>query len=323
MIRPLPRRAFLVGAAALVVPRPVGAQRVPRIGWLTNSVVHTPNVEAFREGMRALGYPELHLEIRAAAGRIEGLSALAAELLASNVQVIVTDGGPAAAAAKQATTTIPIVIGAATSEFIVRQGLVGSLARPGGNITGFTISTGTDLYGKRVALLREAVPRLGRVVVVWNPGNDAGRSSLDAVERAASAINVQSRPLAAADMGQLERGLDGAARGADALLTVADAFLWSHRARIVALAARHRLPGMFPEREFAVAGGLMAYGTNVPENFRRAAGHVDKILKGARPADLPVEQPTKFDLLINLRTARTLGLTLPPSLLLQADQLIE
>ena len=320
------RRRFLLTSLAGAISGPLisDAQQIPRIGWLTNSVVHTANVEAFREGMRALGYPEVRLEFRAAAGRVDRLSALTTELVALKVDMIITDGGPAAIAAKQATATIPIVIGAATTEFIMQQGLVRSLARPGGNITGFTISTGTELYGKRIQLLREAIPRLSRIVVVWNPRNEAAQTSLQAVEAAANAIGVQSQPIAAPDIEQLERGLGDATRNpAAAMLTVADAFLWSQRARIVSLATRHRLPGMYPEREFAVEGGLMAYGSSVPDNFRRAAGHVDKILRGAKPADIPVEQPTQFDLVINLKTAKALGLTIPPSLLARADQVIE
>lgn len=175
------RRAFSVGAvAALAAPRATHAQpdrRIPSIGWLTNSVVHDPNLEAFREGMRALGYPEIRLELRAAGGRVDRLSALVAELLSLGVEVIVTDGGPAAAAAKQGTTTTPIVIGAATTEFLMRQNVISSLSRPGGNITGFTISTGVELDGKRLQLLREALPELGRLVIVWNPSNEGARTS--------------------------------------------------------------------------------------------------------------------------------------------------
>jgi putative ABC transport system substrate-binding protein len=320
-----PRRAFLIGGlAALAAPRAVPAQPKPRIGWLTSSIIHTANVEAFREGMRALGYADVHLELRAAAGQVNRLSALAAELVSLNVDVIVTDGGPAATAAKQATATLPIVFGAATSEFLAQEGLIRSLARPGGNITGFTISTGTELYGKRIELLREAIPRLQRIFVVWNPRNAAARTSLQAIEKAAAALGILSEPIAAPDVEPLERSLAAAVPSpATAMLTVADAFLWSQRARIVALASRHRLPAMYPEREFAVEGGLMAYGTSVPDNFRRAAGHVDKILKGARPGDIPVEQPVKFDLVINLKSSRALGLSIPPSLLLRADQVID
>jgi ABC-type uncharacterized transport system substrate-binding protein len=322
------RRGFIVGAgAALAAPRATQAQpagRIPRIGWLTSSLVHAHNVEAFREGMRALGYSEIRLEVRAAGGRVDRLSALAGELLSLNVDIIVTDGGPAATAAKQVTASTPIVIGAATTEFLMRQKLVGSLARPGGNVTGFTISTGAELYGKRLELLREAIPGLSRLLVVWSPSNEGARTSLQAIETAAKALAVQVQSIAAADIEELDRRLGGAVRSpGTAMLTVADAFLWSQRARIVSLAARYRLPGMYPEREFALAGGLIAYGSSVPENFRRAAGYVDRILKGAKPADLPVEQPTKFDLVINLRTAKALGLTIPRSLLLRADQVID
>jgi ABC-type uncharacterized transport system substrate-binding protein len=195
---------------------------------------------------------------------------------------------------------------------------------PGGNVTGFTISTGAELYGKRVGLLREAIPSLTRVVVVWNPSNEAGRTSLSVIETATRALGVQVESIGVSDIEELQRRLQQRlVRGDAAILTLADAFLWSQRARIVSLAARHRLPGIYPEREFALEGGLMAYGSSVPENFRRAAGYVDRVLKGAKPADLPVEQPTKFELVINLRTATALGLTIPPSLLLQADQVIE
>jgi putative ABC transport system substrate-binding protein len=323
------RRRFLLStlAGVLIGPRAAVGQpgaKVPRVGWLTNSLVHTPNVEAFRAGMRAVGYADVHLELRAAAGQNDRLPALAAELVARSVDVIVTDGGPAATAAKQATTTIPIVIGAVSSEFLVREGLVGSLARPGGNVTGFTISTGPELNGKRLELLHEALPGLSRLVVLWNPRNEGARVSLQTVEAAAKTLGVHIQPIAAVDMGEVERGLGSAVRNApDALLTVADAFLWSQRAGIVSLAFRLRLPGMYPEREFAVEGGLMAYGISVSDNFRRAAGYVDRILKGARPADLPVEQPTRFSFVVNMKTARALGLVVPPALLLRADQLLE
>jgi putative tryptophan/tyrosine transport system substrate-binding protein len=323
------RRRFLLTSLAGALAAPLAAEaqpavKIPRIGWLTNSVVHTPNVEAFRDGMRTLGYPEVRLEVRAAAGRVDRLSALAAELISLNVDVIVTDGGPAATAAKQATAATPIVIGAATTEFLVRQELVESLARPGGNVTGFTISTGAELYGKRLELLREAMPSLSRILVIWNPSNEGARDSLRAIEASAKALGVQAQPIAASDIEELDRGLSGAVGSpAVAMLTVADAFLWSQRARIVSRAAQRRLAGMYPEQEFAVEGGLMAYGSSVPDNFRRAAGYVDRILKGAKPADLPVQQPTKFGLVINLKTAKALGLTIPPSLLARADQIIE
>ena len=319
------RRAFVLGAGAmLTVPHAPEAQQVPRIGWLTNSDIHTRNVDAFRQGMRALGYGDLRFEFRAARGRVDSLAALAAELVALNVDVIVTDGGPAAIAARYATTTIPIVIGAATSEFLMQDRVVGSLARPGANITGFTISTGPELYGKRIELLRDAMPHMRRVIVVWNPRNEGARMALPSIEHAAASMDLQFRPLAAPDIEQLERGLStGARKDADAVVFVADAFFWSQRVRVVSLTARHRLAAIYPEPEFAVEGGLLAYGTIVSDNFRRAAGHVDKILKGVKPGDIPIEQPTKFALLINLKTAKTLGLTIPPSLLARADEVIE
>jgi len=300
------------------------AGRVPTIGWLTNSTVHAPNVNAFRDGMRSLGYGEIVLIVRAAGGRTGRLAALAAELVALKVDVIITDGGPAATAAKRATTTTPIVIGAATTDFVMQQQLVASLARPGGNVTGFTISTGPELGGKRLDLLREGIPDLRRVLVIWNPTNDGARVALPAIESAARVFGTQMQLLPASDLSELERRLgEAGTKAGTAILTVADAFLWSQRKHIVALALRYRLPAMYPEPEFALDGGLMAYGSAVPENFRRAAGYVDRILKGAKPADLPVEQPTTFELIINLKTAKALGITIPPSLLARADQVIE
>jgi putative ABC transport system substrate-binding protein len=320
------RRRFLRLALTIAVTTPLAieAQQTtkPRVGWLTSSVVHTANVDAFRQEMRALGYPDIAVEFRAASGHIERLPALAAELVALAVDVIVTDGGPAAVAGKQATAIIPIVIGATAAD-LVQQGVVASLARPGGNVTGFTISTGTELYGKRLELLREAVPALTRVAVVWNPRNEVSRTALASVETAAQTLRIQVEAVEARAVHDIERALGGAGRPrAGAILVVADAFLWSQRGGIVAVADRYRLPAVYPEVEFAEAGGLMAYGPNVKDNFRRAAGYVDRILKGARPADLPVEQPSKFELVINLKAAKTLGLTMPRSLLLRADHVI-
>jgi len=320
------RRAFLGRLGLLAAPRAAEAQQAggsPRIGWLTSSVVHAPNVEAFRAGMRSLGYRDVNLEVRAAAGRMDRLPVLAAELLALNVDVIVTDGGPAVVAAKRATATIPIVIGATAAD-LVQQGLVATLAHPGGNVTGFTISTGVELYGKRLELLREAAPAASRVAVVWNPENQVARLALVGIETAAKTLGIRFEVFEVRDAQGIERAFNSVARSrAGGVLTVADAFLWSQRARIVSQVARHRLPGVYPETGFAEAGGLVAYGPNIAENFRRAAGYVDKILRGAKPGDLPIEQPTKFELVINLKTAKALGLTMPPSLLLRADQVIE
>jgi putative ABC transport system substrate-binding protein len=329
ILYPLERRTFmaLVSGSLLAAPLAAEAQqragKPPRIGWLTSSIVHANNVDAFREGMRALGYPEVNLEFRAAAGQMDRLSTLAAELLALNVEVIVTDGGQAAFAAKHATATLPIVIGATAGD-LVQQGLVASLARPGGNVTGFTLSSGNELNGKRLELLREALPTLKRVAILWNSRSDVSRGALEGTETAAKALGIRLEVIETRDGQEIERAFSGAVRSrAAAMLTIADAFLWSQRAHIVALAARHRLPSMFPEEEFVKAGGLMAYGPHVADNFRRAAGYVDKILRGAKPADLPIEQPTKYKLAINLKTAKALGLTIPPSLLARADEVIE
>ena len=324
----LHRRAFLAALGAALAFRPVGAlgqatAKPPRIGWLTSSVLHTRNVEAFRQEMQALGHRDLSLEIRAAEGKMDRLPSLAAELVAIPLDVIVTDGGPALVAAKRATSTIPIVIGAAAID-LVQQGVVASLARPGGNVTGFLISTGVELDGKRLELLREALPSLARVAVVWNPRNDANPHKLASLEAPARALGVQLESVQARDVQDIDRALGGGVRRrVDAMLALADAFLWSQRERIVAVAARHRLPAMYAELEFSESAGLMAYGPSVADNFRRAAGYVDRILKGAKPADLPIEQPAKLDLMINLKTARALGLTVPQSLLVRAAHIIE
>jgi putative tryptophan/tyrosine transport system substrate-binding protein len=317
---------IVLAIGLMAAPLASGAQEAgkpPRIGWLTSSVVHTPNLEAFRDGMRALGHPDIALEVGAAAGQMHRLPSLAAELVRRRVQVIVTDGGPAAVAAREATATIPIVIGATAGD-LVKARLVSSLARPGGNVTGFTISTGPELYGKRMELLREALPNLNRMAILWNPGNEGSRASLNIIETAARRLGLQVGMVEARGAEGIDRAFASAVRSrAGAILTVADAFLWSQRASIVAASDRHKLPGMYPEVEFVQTGGLMAYGPNVVDNFRRAAGYVDKILKGANPADLPVQQPTKFEFVVNLGAAKTLGLTIPPTLLLQADRVVQ
>jgi putative ABC transport system substrate-binding protein len=206
----------------------------------------------------------------------------------------------------------------------VRDGIVASLARPGGNITGFSISTGPELIGKRLDLIRETVPGLARVAVVWNEGNPTSRLGLEDVAGAAKTLGISVVPLGLRDAPGISRAFADAVRNrVGAVLTVTDAFLWSQRAHIVALAGLHRLPAIYPEPEFVTAGGLIAYGPNIPDNFRRAAAYVDRILKGARPGELPIEQPIKFDLVINLKTAKALGLTIPPSLLGRADEVIQ
>lgn len=320
------RRAF-VGAlaiAALVGPSRARAQtraNQPRIGWLTSSVVHDRNVGAFRRELRALGYDDVQIEVRAAAGQMDRLPALAGALVAQRVDVLVIDGGPAVLAARKATTTVPIVIGAAAID-LVQQGVVASMARPGGNITGFLISTGPELDGKRLELLCEAVPASARVAVVWNPRNELNVHKVSGLDAPARARGVAIESVPAANVREIERALPGRKR-IDALLFLPDAYLWSQREAIVALVAERRLPAMYPEIDFAEAGGLLAYGPAVAENFRRAAGYVDRILKGARPGELPIERPSRIDLLVNLKAARALGLTIPQAVLVRAAQVIE
>jgi putative tryptophan/tyrosine transport system substrate-binding protein len=323
----LNRRWFLqaVSAGFFMAPRVADAQqtgKAPRLGWLTSSVVHEPNLRAFKDGMRALGYGDVAMEFRAAAGHTDRLPALANELVRLKVDAVVVDGGPAALVARQAIADIPVVVGAMADP--VGQGIVASLGRPGGNITGFTITTGHELDGKRLDLLAEAAANLARVAVVWNDTNQISKSALEQVTVAAKTRGIDVLPLGVHDRLSVGRAFADAARArVSGLLTLPDAFLWSERHNVVALASRHKLPVIYPEPEFALAGGLLAYGTNVPDNFRRAATYVDKILKGTKPADLPVEQPTKFELVINLKAAKALGFTIPPSLLLRADQIIE
>lgn len=312
----------------LVAPCITAAQQaghVPRLGILTPaSQASTPVWEAFQQGLRELGYMEgqtIVLEYRFAAGQPERLPALAAELVRLKVDMIVTDGGPAVRAAKDATATLPIVMAASGDP--VRLGVIASLARPGGNVTGLSLMA-PELGGKRLALLKEALPHVSRVAALWHAGNVAQPDQLREIEAAARGMGLQLHSLAVQHPDELDSAFAAMKQaGAEALITLADVVFWNHRTQVVALAAQHRLPAMFPEREFADVGGLMAYGPSVPDSFRRAAIFVDRILKGAKPADLPVEQPVKFELVLNLKTVQALGLTLPPSLLFQADKVIQ
>ena len=325
----------IVALALLVAPLAAEAQqqgKVPRIGILTPaSEASTPLWEAFRQGLRDLGYVEgknIILEYRFAAGKPERFAALAAELVRLKVDLLVTDATSAAQAAKDATRTIPIVM--AVSAAPIETGLVVSLARPGGNVTGLSVMA-PGLGGKRLELLKATLPNVSRVAVLWSTGNLTHPAQWRELEAAAHVLGVQLHPLEVPHPNELDsisNELDSifaamTTAGAEALITLADAVLWNHRTRVVELTAQHRLPAMFPEREFADAGGFMAYGPSVPESFRRAAGYVDRILKGAKPGDLPVEQPTHFDLVINLKTAQALGLTIPPSILFQANEVIQ
>jgi putative ABC transport system substrate-binding protein len=313
----------------LSAPLPSEAEQapaIPRIGMLrTGSPSHRPEeIEAFRKGLRDLGYVEeqnIAIAFRFAEGREDRLPELAAELVRLKVDVIVANGAVAIRAAKQATSTIPIVMAEVGDP--IRTGLVASLARPGGNITGSTI-LGPETGAKRLQLLKETVPKLSRVAFLWNPTNPSNRLHFEDIQLGAKALSVilQSVEIQSPD------GFDSAFAAMrrnrpDALIMTADPLHRLHVGRIIEFAARSRLPTMYQLREHVEAGGLMAYGTSLPDLFRRAAVYVDKILKGAKPGDLPVEQPTKFELVINLKTAKALGLTIPPSLLFRADQVIQ
>ena len=300
------------------------ARQVWRIGYLgTSSPALEPNlVNAFRQGLREFGHIEgqdIVIEYRWAEGKYDRFPELAAELVRLKVDVILTAGTPGALAAKQATRTIPIVM-AVVADALAYQ-LVASLAQPGGNVTGLS-TLARDLQGKQLEFLKEIVPRLSRIAVLVNPSNPfndvLGREQVQQALR----LKLELFEVKAAE--EFEAVFAAIARQRpDALFMIADRFLLAHRARIVAFAARQRLPGMYPYKEFVEAGGLVSYAPSYPEMFRRSATYVDKILKGAKPADLPVEQPTKFELIINLKAAKALRLTIPQSILLRADQIIE
>ena len=327
------RRAFIAGAIAFSAA-PVAAEaqqvaKIARIGFLlpTNLEASSHVREAFLQGLRDLGYVEgrnLVFEYRSAAGKPDRLAALAAELVALKVDVIVAPNTPAALAAKQATGALPIVfIGAGEP---VTSGLVTSLARPGGNVTGLSVLS-TELVGKWLELLKQAVPGVSRVAVLWQPGAMDERTEKDmfkGAEVAARALGVRLQFVEARGPADFERAFSEMTRARAGALTVRPAPMFiSERRRLVELAAKNRLPAVYAWREFVDAGGLMAYGPNLADLYRRAATYVDKILKGAKPADLPVEQPTKFELVINVKVAKALGLTIPQSLLLRADEIIQ
>jgi putative ABC transport system substrate-binding protein len=281
-------------------------------------------LDAFRQGMRELGYVDgqnITLEERWAEGRSERFPELIGELVRLKASVIVTVSQPAALAAKNGTTTIPIVFIAGDP---VGSGLVPSLARPGGNLTGLSIFLGDEFSGKWLQLLKEAVPKASRVAVLWNPANPLNAAYLTVLRGVAQKLGVKLQPEEVRDPSQFDNAFASmSAKRAQALVVAIDPLTVRYRGRIAELAAKNRLPAMYGFREFADAGGLMAYGANLPYLCRRAAIYVDKILKGAKPGDLPVEQPTNFELVVNLKTAKALGLTIPPSVLLRADHVIE
>ena len=324
------RRRLIIGLAvlALSLPRDAGAQqteRIFRIGVLVNSSpsAYARRIEAFRQGLRDLGYVEgknVALEYRWSEGKQDRVPELAAELVRRKVDLIVAHGS-SALAAKQATTTIPIVLITALDP--IGNGLVASLARPGGNVTGLSLGTAEGFAGKWLQLLKEAIPKLSRVAVLWNRANPVNTSQVHDIEAAARTLGVRLQLLEFRGPDQVEGALAAiTTTRPDGLIVPADAAAFQERARIIAFAAKNRLPTIYPQRETVEAGGLMAYGPNAIDSWRRAATYVDKILKGAKPADLPVEQPTRFELVINMKTAKALGLTIPPSLLLRADEVI-
>lgn len=296
--------------------------RVPRIGVLW-PVSDDPTLDAFRQGLRDLGYVEgqnVVIEYRYARGKDELLPDLVAELVRLNVDVILTWGVVAARVAKRATTTIPIVNGSMSDP--VRVGLAQSLARPGGNLTGLT-SISRELSGKRLELIKEVVPALSRVAVLSTP-NPTALLGLRETEVAARSLGVPLQVLTVRGPDEFDAAFEAMARErAGALIVLPDLLFLQHLRRLLDLAARHQLPTMHWGRDFVDAGGLMSYASSQRDQFRRAAVYVDKILKGAKPGDLPIEQPTKFELAINLKTAKSLGLTIPPSVLIRADKVIE
>ena len=323
------RRRFLLTSLTGVLAAPLAARAQQegkryRIGVLerTSPAINAANLDGFRRGMHELGYVEgkdFVIEYRSADGRDERFSGLATELVRLKVDAILTRGTPAALAAKNATGTIPVVMAGVGDP--VGQGIVASLARPGGNVTGLSAVV-TELYAKRVQLLRELVPKAVRVAAIFNMSNPSVPPQWKEVEGVSRSLGIQPQLLDVRKPEDLSPAFDNAIRQrSDAVVVGLDTLTQANQGVLVALAAKHRLPAIYASPEFV--GGLVIYGVNYPDHYRRAARFVDRVLKGAKPAELPIEQPTKFELVINLKTAKALGLTIPPSLLLQADQVIE
>jgi putative tryptophan/tyrosine transport system substrate-binding protein len=299
--------------------------KVPRIGILSaRSPGPLEIFDAFHQGLRNLGYVEgknINIEYRFAEEKYDRLPALMADLVSRRPDVILTHTTPGALAAKKATTTIPIVIGAAGD--IVERGIVASLARPGGNVTGLTFVT-LELDSKRLELLKEAVPKVIRVGVLVNPANPAWNNYPRNMEDLARALGVQLQRVEARGFEDLEAAFSAMRKtNVNALLSVSDTVFGSHRKRIVELAAKHRLPAIGERKEFSEDGGLIAYGVDIPELFRRAAVYVDRIVKGTKPSDLPIERPSKFEFVINLKTAKQIGVTIPQSVLFRATKVVK
>jgi len=328
------RRLLIALVAAALAPEALLAQSTPapgkvwRVGFLSErgrpDSLDSDIFGAFAQGMRALGYDEgknLVIEWRFAGGKYEGLPGLAVELVRSKVDVIVVAGTQGTRAAQKATTTIPIVMGSTPDP--VGSGFVKSLSRPGGNITGFANLAG-DLSTKQFEMLLSIVPKLSRLAVLLNPDNPSHALVLKSVQAAAQKAGVAVLPVNARTAPEIETGFSAMAKDrAGAVILAADQFYVQQRRQIAALATRHRMPSIITNVDYAPAGGLMSYGENAHDRYRRVATVVDKIFKGAKPGELPVEQPTKFELIINVRTAKALGLTVPQELLVRADKVIE
>jgi putative ABC transport system substrate-binding protein len=302
-------------------------KKIPRVGYLSTQTVssHALSLSSFREGLRDLGYVEgknLVIEYRYAEGRLDQMADLAAELVRLKVDVIVTQSTPAAMAAKNATKTIPIIISGGTTD-PVATGLVPSLARPGGNITGVTIMN-EELVGKRLELLKETSPKISRVGVLWNSANQGAAVVFKQAQSAAQELNLPLQSVVVPTVNDLQAAFDTLTKsGVNGLVLLSSVPINDHLRLIADLAIKNRLPATFDRIEFVEAGGLMSYGANVPDMSRRAATYVDKILKGAKPGDLPVERPTQFELVINLKTAEKIGLTIPQRVLARTDRVIK
>ena len=321
-------RSILFAGAVLVVAVIVEAQqqnKVPRIGYLTlgSSLPTSALQEAFRDGLRQLGYIEgknIHVEYRYAEGKVERLPELAAELVALKVDLIVAANTQSIDATRRATHTIPIVFAATFDP--VESSFVASLARPGGNLTGLS-TVSPDAAAKRVELFKEVIPRLARLAVLRNPTNSGSRFTLTQTEEGAKQFGIHLEPLEARSAKDIEEAFRlASSQRAEAMIVITDSLFNADQKRIGDLGIKYRLPEMFDTRQFVEASGLISYGANLADLYRRAATYVDKILKGAKPTDLPVEQPTKFELIINLKTAKEIGLTIPPNVLARADKVI-
>jgi ABC-type uncharacterized transport system substrate-binding protein len=327
------RRHLLMRLLAIALPMRGKAfaqqpAKIFRVGYLQAATTQngaSPFFDAFRQGMRDLGYVEgrnVQIEVRSADGRLDRLPALAKELVNLNVDVIVAVASPSVIAAKEATRSIPIVMPLSSDP--VGDGIVASLARPGGNVTGFSVMA-PELGDKRLQILKDLFARpIGPLAVLWNPAYVGMKARFRQTERAAPAIGLGVRSVEVRDSLELELALKNLDQNRpDALLLMADPLTLSQRIRIVEFAAQERLPAIYESSQFVDAGGLISYGPNANDLFRRAAGYVDRILRGAKPADLPIEQPSKFELVINMKTAKSLGITIPPKILMQADRVIE